>query len=208
MPTTSVGTGKNLSQQKALIVKRVIAIAVLSTGCLIHREPPLPAPIPAISGEKKEIEVELEYIDFVKGTGAMVEPRKCIYTHYTGWTTDGKKFDSSRDTMPNGRPREVFSFNQGTRRVIMGWDMGYEGMRVGGKRRLIMPYQLAYGESGRAPIGPRATLVFDVELLGVADTLTTAAALAQQQQAAAAGTGRGNAVPVAVCPSWDSVKPK
>ena len=184
--------------------KIVLALTVLSAGCLLHREPPLPAPIPAISGEKKEIEVELEYIDFLKGTGPMVEPRKCIYTHYTGWTTDGKKFDSSRDTMPNGRPRDVFSFNQGLRRVIMGWDMGYEGMRVGGKRRLIIPYQLAYGEAGRAPIPPRATLVFDVELLGLADTLTTAQALQQS----GSGSGRGNAAPVAVCPSWDSIKPR
>lgn len=184
------------------------ALALAVAGCMLHREPPLPAPIPAISGEKKEIEVELEYIDFVKGTGALVEPRKCIYTHYTGWTTDGRKFDSSRDTMPNGRPRDVFSFNQGLRRVIMGWDMGYEGMRVGGKRRLIIPYQLAYGEAGRAPIPPRATLVFDVELLGLADTLTTAAALAAQQQNAG-GTGRGgNAQPVAVCPPWNAIRPK
>ena len=185
----------------------VAVIALASIGCLLHPEAPLPAPIPAISGDKQEIEVELEYIDFVKGTGAMVEPRKCIYTHYTGWTTDGKKFDSSRDTMPNGRPREVFSFNQGLRRVIMGWDMGYEGMRVGGQRRLIIPYQLAYGEAGRTPIPPRATLVFDVELLGIADTLTTAAAQALQAQNPT-GAGRGNAPPVAVCPPWESVRPR
>ncbi|HET9425430.1 MAG TPA: FKBP-type peptidyl-prolyl cis-trans isomerase [Gemmatimonadaceae bacterium] len=178
------------------------AAVILAAGCMLHREPPLPSPIPAITGEKREIEVELEYIDFVRGTGAMVEPRKCIYTHYTGWLTNGTKFDSSRDTMPNGRPRDVFSFNQGLRRVIMGWDMGYEGMRVGGKRRLIIPHQLAYGEAGRPPIPPRATLVFDVELLGLADTLTTAAALAAQPSP---GGGRGGP-PVAVCPPWDAVK--
>ena len=187
-------------------MKRLIigAVAFTSAGCFWKREPALPAPIPAIEGERRSIPVALEYIDFVKGTGAMVEPRKCIYTHYTGWLTNGTKFDSSRDTMPNGRPRDVFSFNQGLRRVIMGWDMGYEGMRVGGKRRLIIPYQLAYGEAGRAPIPPRATLVFDVELLGLADTLTTAQALQQS----GSGSGRGNAAPVAVCPSWDSIKPR
>jgi peptidylprolyl isomerase len=182
----------------------VLAIAVIATGCLLRRDPPLPSPIPAISGEKKEIEVELEYIDFAQGTGALVAPRKCIYTHYTGWLTDGTKFDSSRDTVPNGRPRDPLSFNQGSRRVIMGWDMGYEGMRVGGKRRLIIPYQLAYGEAGRAPIPARATLVFDVELLAIADTLTTEAARALQTPNPTGG-GRGNAAPVAVCPSWESV---
>ncbi len=187
--------------------KIIAAIALFSMGCLMRREAPFPAPIPAISGEKQEIEVELEYIDFVKGTGALVAPRKCIYTHYTGWLTDGTKFDSSRDTLPDGRPKPVFSFNQGLRRVIMGWDMGYEGMRVGGKRRLIMPYQLAYGEAGRAAIPARATLVFDVELLGLADTLTTAAARALQSQNPAGG-GRGNAAPVAVCPAWESIRPR
>jgi peptidylprolyl isomerase len=190
-------------------MKNLIAASILiaTAGCLFQREAPLPSPIPAISGEKREIEVELEYIDFVTGTGAMVEPRKCIYTHYTGWLINGTKFDSSRDTMPNGRPRDVFSFNQGLRRVIMGWDMGYEGMRVGGKRRLIIPYQLAYGEAGRVPIPPRATLVFDVELLGLADTLSTAAAQALQSRNPA-GAGRGNAPPVAVCPSWDAIRPR
>lgn len=147
------------------------------------------------------MEVELKYVDFVKGTGTAVEPRKCIYTHYTGWLTDGTKFDSSRDTMPNGQPRTPLSFNQGMRRVIMGWDMGFEGMRVGGKRRLFIPYQLAYGEAGRVPAIPaRATLIFDVELLAVADTLPTAA----PSTPPTAG-GRGGP-PVAVCPQWSAVE--
>jgi peptidylprolyl isomerase len=81
--------------------------------------------------------------------------------HYTGWLRDGTKFDSSRD---RGTP---LRFEQGKRRVIPGWDAGFEGMRVGGRRRLFVPYQLAYGEKGRGPIPPRAELVFDVELLGV-----------------------------------------
>ncbi|MBK8057478.1 MAG: FKBP-type peptidyl-prolyl cis-trans isomerase [Gemmatimonadetes bacterium] len=97
--------------------------------------------------------------------------------HYTGWLTDGKKFDSSRDTMPNGQPRTPIAFPQGARRVIAGWDAGFEGMQVGGQRRLIIPYQLAYGELGRPPvIPPKATLVFDVELMAVADTLPSAGA--------------------------------
>jgi peptidylprolyl isomerase len=88
--------------------------------------------------------------------------------HYTGWLTDGKKFDSSRDTTAEGRPRTPLAFLQGSRSVISGWDAGFEGMRVGGKRRLIIPYQLAYGVNGRPPvIPPKATLVFDVELMDV-----------------------------------------
>ena len=131
-------------------MKRLIigAVALTSAGCFWKREPALPAPIPAIEGERRSIPVALEYIDFVKGTGAMVAPRQCIYTHYTGWLTNGTKFDSSRDTMPNGRPRDVFSFNQGL-------------------RRLIIPPTLAYGDFRNASIPPNATLVFDVELLAV-----------------------------------------
>lgn len=184
------------------------ALALASAGCMLRRPAELPAPIPRISGDKKEIEVELEYIDFVQGTGAMVEPRKCIYTHYTGWLTDGTKFDSSRDTMPNGQPKTPLSFNQGLRRVIMGWDMGFEGMKVGGKRRLFIPYQLAYGEAGRPSIPARATLIFDVELLALADTLprpaTTAAAGAQP----VVGGGRGGGPQPAQCPDWTAVRPK
>src|SRR4051812_3615572 len=179
-----------------LVVLAACTVAV--GGCMLRREPALPAPIPAISGHENEIEVELKYIDFVRGNGAMVQPRKCIYTHYTGWLTNGTKFDSSRDTTPNGQPKAPLSFNQGMRRVIMGWDMGFEGMRVGGKRRLFIPYQLAYGEAGRAPIPPRSTLIFDVELLALADTLPT-------PSAPATGGGRGGP-PVAVCPAYDSVR--
>jgi peptidylprolyl isomerase len=84
--------------------------------------------------------------------------------HYTGWTADGKKFDSSLDH------NEPITFQQGKHRVIVGWDTGFEGMRVGGKRRLFIPYQLAYGEKGRGPIPPKSELIFDIELLNVRDT--------------------------------------
>ena len=101
----------------------------------------------------------------------MAESRKCVYAHYTGWLQNGIKFDSSRDSLPNGTPREPISFPLGSRRVIAGWDTGFEGMRVGGQRRLFIPYQLAYGETGRGEIPPRAPLIFDVELMAVADTM-------------------------------------
>jgi peptidylprolyl isomerase len=105
----------------------------------------------------------MRYVEVRKGTGALAEPGKMLSVHYTGWLTDGKKFDSSRDR------NEPITFEQGKRKVIPGWDAGFEGMRVGGQRRFIIPYQLAYGEKGRGPIPPKATLIFDVELMKVGE---------------------------------------
>ena len=132
-------------------------IALVLAGCTRQK---LPASIPAIPG-KARIQYSMRIIDVKIGTGALAEPGKLYVVHYTGWLRDGKKFDSSRD---KGQP---LSFEQGKRRVIPGWDAGFEGMRVGGQRRLFIPYQLAYGEKGRGPIPPKAELIFDVELLDV-----------------------------------------
>lgn len=171
----------------------VLSAAVLTFSCA-RSTVQLPSSIPAVAGEPRAA-FTLRQIDVKAGSGIAVEPRKCLYAHYTGWLTDGKKFDSSRDTMPNGRPRTPISFPQGARRVIAGWDLGFEGMRVGGQRRLFIPYQLAYGERGRPPVIPaKAELIFDVELMAVADTLPTAesptgARPAQSPQ----------------CPTWESV---
>ncbi len=141
-----------------------------AAGCL-SRSAKLPPTIPAVKGDKRAL-YALEYIDVVKGTGQAVGPRQCVYAHYTGWLLDGTKFDSSRDTTANGTPREPISFPIGYRRVILGWDSGFEGMHVGGHRRLLIPYHLAYGENGRPPVIPeRAPLIFDVELMAVADTV-------------------------------------
>jgi peptidylprolyl isomerase len=119
---------------------------------------------------KERVQYQMRYIDLTPGTGAEAAPDKCYYVHYTGWLTDGKKFDSSRDTASNGQPRTPLPFWQGKKNVIIGWDQGFEGMKVGGSRRLIIPYQLAYGATGRPPvIPPKATLVFDVELMDVRD---------------------------------------
>jgi peptidylprolyl isomerase len=132
------------------------------------------------------------------GTGALAAPRKCLYAHYTGWLTDGTKFDSSRDTMPNGAPRDPIAFPQGARRVIPGWDAGFEGMRVGGRRRFFIPYQLAYGELGRPPrIPPRATLIFDVELMAVADTLLRTDTVVQRPPLTTGYPG---------CPPWSAAR--
>jgi FKBP-type peptidyl-prolyl cis-trans isomerase len=95
------------------------------------------------------------------GDGALATAGKVVSAHYTGTLTDGTKFDSSFD---HGHPIE---FLLGAGKVIKGWDQGLEGMRVGGRRKLTIPPQLAYGERGMGPIPPQATLIFDVELMGV-----------------------------------------
>lgn len=104
----------------------------------------------------------LKYTDTKVGTGAEAKAGQTATVHYTGWLTDGKKFDSSKD---RGQP---FSFPLGGGRVIKGWDEGVQGMKVGGVRRLTIPPQLGYGPSGAGGvIPPNATLVFEVELLDV-----------------------------------------
>lgn len=105
----------------------------------------------------------LQSTDTVVGTGAEAVAGKMVTVEYTGTLADGKKFDSSKD---HGKP---FSFTLGAGQVIKGWDQGVAGMKVGGKRNLVIPPELAYGVSG-APGGtipPNATLTFEIELLAV-----------------------------------------
>jgi FKBP-type peptidyl-prolyl cis-trans isomerase len=112
---------------------------------------------------------QLQVTDLAVGSGAEAIAGKRVTVHYSGWLYDpaqpeskGKPFDSSRDA---GRP---FTFALGAGQVIAGWDQGVQGMKVGGQRRLVIPHSLAYGESGAGGvIPPRASLVFDVELLDV-----------------------------------------
>jgi uncharacterized damage-inducible protein DinB len=118
------------------------------------------AQIPAVEGSPVE-QLSMKVVELKAGTGAAAEPGQEYTVHYTGWLRDGKKFDSSVDR------REPFKFVQGRRLVIAGWEAGFEGMRVGGRRRLFVPYQMAYGEKGRGPIPGKAELIFDVELLAV-----------------------------------------
>lgn len=100
--------------------------------------------------------------DLEVGTGAEAKAKTKITVHYTGWLTNGTKFDSSKD---RGQP---FSFTLGIGQVIQGWDQGFAGMKVGGKRKLTIPPHMGYGERGAgAVIPPNATLVFEVELLSV-----------------------------------------
>ncbi|OQW30183.1 MAG: peptidylprolyl isomerase [Nitrospira sp. SG-bin2] len=104
----------------------------------------------------------LKYVDQAVGTGDVAVAGKTVSVHYTGWLENGKKFDSSVD---RGQP---FSFPLGAGRVIKGWDEGVQGMKIGGKRKLTIPSDLGYGSRGAGGvIPPNATLIFDVELLGV-----------------------------------------
>jgi len=154
----------------------------------------LPANIPPVAGIKK-VAFSLRYQDIKIGTGAVAEPNKFYVVAYTGWlAADGTKFDASADHPaqpvidrtgqpvkgPDGQVKmeagQPIVFPQGFGRVISGWDMGFEGMRIGGKRRLFIPYQLAYGAKGRLTgdpknpgIPPKADLIFDVELVDIYD---------------------------------------
>jgi len=104
----------------------------------------------------------LKYINLKVGDGALATSKSTVRVHYTGWLSSGQKFDSSRD---RGQPFDV-TLGQG--QVIPGWDEGIPGMKVGGRRKLIIPPALGYGDQGSPPVIPaKATLVFTVELLAV-----------------------------------------
>jgi len=117
-----------------------------------------------VTGKAKKTSSGLEYWDITVGTGTTATSGKTVKVHYTGWLTDGKKFDSSVD---RGQP---FTFALGGGQVIKGWDEGVAGMKVGGKRQLRIPPDLGYGArgAGGGVIPPNAILIFDVELLDVA----------------------------------------
>ena len=107
----------------------------------------------------------LKYVDVVAGTGATPKSGQTVVMNYTGTFEDGKKFDSNVD--PAFHHVEPFTFPLGQGRVIKGWDEGISTMKVGGKRKLIIPPELAYGSTARGPIPANSTLLFDVELVSI-----------------------------------------
>jgi FKBP-type peptidyl-prolyl cis-trans isomerase FkpA len=112
-------------------------------------------------GKVHKLASGLQYEDIVVGSGKMAEPGMNVSVHYTGWLPDGLEFDSSK------RSGQPLKFQLGSGRVIQGWEEGIKGMRIGGKRKLTIPPDMAYGASGSGPIPPNATLLFDVELVDV-----------------------------------------
>lgn len=160
---------------KSLVVVSLLTMVIALTGCgtpaaetpatetpAATEQPAAEAPAAEAPAPTAEDVTELQVEDLVEGTGAEAKSGDNVTVHYTGWLTDGTKFDSSVDS---GQP---FQFPLGAGRVIPGWDQGVEGMKVGGKRKLTIPPSLGYGEQGAGGvIPPNATLVFEVELISV-----------------------------------------
>ena len=133
-----------------------------STSAKAQTTTPATSTTPAPAGQEVTMPSGLKYTDVKVGDGDIADDGMTATVHYTGWLLNGTKFDSSLD---QGKP---FSFKLGAGQVIKGWDEGVKGMRIGGKRHLIIPADMGYGANGAGGvIPPNATLVFDVDLLGL-----------------------------------------
>jgi FKBP-type peptidyl-prolyl cis-trans isomerase FkpA len=164
-----VRSPQNALSRCLALASAIAAVFVVPSGIAIAQAP---GSTPATPQSKLDAKVtQLQTIDTTVGSGTEAVKGKVVVVHYTGWLYDptlpdkkGKKFDSSLDR------KSPFSFPLGGGRVIRGWDEGVAGMRIGGKRTLIIPSEMAYGSRGAGGvIPPDATLIFDVELLQVRD---------------------------------------
>jgi FKBP-type peptidyl-prolyl cis-trans isomerase len=144
----------------AVALLAVASLAVAQTTPTHKVAPRSPVGPTKVTGEPTKTASGLEYWDIKVGTGAVAQTGQHVTVDYTGWLTNGKKFDSSVGT---GKPFELML---GAGQVIKGWDEGIVGMKVGGKRQLRIPPDLAYGEKGFSTvIPPNSTLIFDVRLV-------------------------------------------
>jgi peptidylprolyl isomerase len=155
LPTRAAATGEVVISIRSFCAALTLAITIA-----------MPAGFCAAANQEVEMPDGLKYTDTRLGTGAIASPGSKVSVHYSGWLSKdgakGAKFDSSLD---RGQP---FEFTLGAHQVIAGWDEGVAGMKVGGERTLIIPPELGYGARGAGGvIPPNATLIFDVQLLGV-----------------------------------------
>ena len=143
------------------LIIAAVAVVIIVAVVIVRAQTGTAAPT-KVTGNGTTTPTGLQYWDIKVGTGDAAVTGKPVHVHYTGWLTTGKKFDSSVDR------KEPFTFTLGAGEVIPGWDQGVKGMKVGGKRQLKIPASLGYGSRGAGGvIPPNATLIFDVELLGV-----------------------------------------
>lgn len=157
-------------RQKVVLLPVIFAVLGFVSGCGNSEKSSTsnqssassPSSPTRVNGQPTTTASGLQYWEIVVGTGDTAVPGKPVSVHYTGWLTSGEKFDSSLDR------GKLFVFSLGEGQVIKGWDEGVVGMKAGGKRQLRIPPTLGYGNSGAGGvIPPKATLIFDVELLEV-----------------------------------------